>query len=748
MDDHEARVLAHVTDPENKPLTLKAMARKFRVPEDEYPAFRSVVKGMVKSGKLDIAKDKTLRKAELSGTITGTFRRSAKGFGFVRPTGSFSKADQVFIPVDAGRDASTGDEVLVKIVKRAKGPGFNPEGRVVQVVSRASGLFVGHYYEKDDAGFVKVDGSTFADPIFVGDPGAKGARPGDKVALEMARYPTPFREGEGVITEVFGPRGEPKVETVAMIRALGIPDVFDDDTLDEARRQAKAFQEDDVEGRLDLRDQLTITIDPATARDFDDAITLTRDEKGFWALGVHIADVSHFVRPGSSLDDTARKRGTSVYLPDRVIPMLPEVLSNSLASLQAGHARYTVSAMLEFDPDGVRTVKEFARSVIKVDRRFAYEEVFEVLQNPEGELAKSLYPEIRAMLARMLELAMILRKRRFKRGALELNMPEVEIDLGEQGEVVGAHLASNDVSHQIIEDFMLAANEAVASHLTEHKVGFLRRGHADPDPRKLKEFAEFAGSLGIEIRDALSRFELQRVLAETADKPEAYAVHFGLLRSLKQAVYTPEEEGHYALASEDYCHFTSPIRRYPDLQVHRQLTAILAGKRPRSDFDELAALAEHCTRTERRADTAERELIKIKLLTYLAGHIGERFHAVIIGVEDFGFFCRLIEFPAEGLVHITALADDYYYLESGTHTLVGRRGGHRHRLGDRIEVTVARVDIDRRELDLTLGEFAPSEIPAQPRPAREPRSRRPSTRPRAAGPKAKPKKKGGRGRSG
>ena len=353
------------------------------------------------------------------------------------------------------------------------------------------------------------------------------------------------------------------------------------------------------------------------------------------------------------------------------------------------------------------------------------------------------------MIARMLELAMLLRRRRFKRGALELNMPEVEIDLGDQGEVVGAHLASHDVSHQIIEEFMLAANEAVASHLTDAKAGFLRRVHPDPEPRKLKDFADFAGSLGIEIKDPQSRFELQRVLAETLEKPEAYAVHFGLLRSLKQAVYTPEPEGHYALASEDYCHFTSPIRRYPDLQVHRQLTALLADKRPKSNFDELASLAEHCTRTERRAETAERELIKIKLLTYLSGHIGESFHAVIVAVEDFGFFCRLVEFPAEGLVHITALGDDFYYLEGGTHTLIGRRGGKRYRLGDKLEVTVARVDVDRRELDLALGALAPEnaeELARAPRPPRAGRSTgRPAPRPKSTRKPTKAKKKGKRG---
>lgn len=280
---------------------------------------------------------------------------------------------------------------------------------------------------------------------------------------------------------------------------------------------------------------------------------------------------------------------------------------------------------------------------------------------------------------------------------------------------------------------MLAANEAVASHLTDAKVGFLRRAHPDPEPRKLKDFADFASSLGIVIKDPSSRFELQKVLAESVTRPEAYAVHFGLLRSLKQAVYTPEVEGHYALASEDYCHFTSPIRRYPDLQVHRQLTSLLLDKKPKSNFDELAALAEHCTKTERRAETAERELIKIKLLTYLSEHIGKAFHALIVAVEDFGFFCRLVEFPAEGLVHITALGDDYYYLEAGTHTLIGRRGGKRYRLGDRLEVTVARVDIDRRELDLTLGtpleDF--EERPRSPRPPRERPSGRSGSPPRS-----------------
>ncbi len=724
MDDLNRRVLAYLAEPDYEPITLKALSKRLKVGEEGYADLRLIVKSLVKAGQVELGKDKSIHKSDPSaqaGNVVGTYRRTSKGFGFVRPSqGTGAKSEHIFIPVDAGRDASSGDEVLVRLVRKAKGAGFNAEGRIVQVINRASGLFVGTYFERGDAGMVKIDGTTFNAPIYVGDPGAKGAIVGDKVAVEMVRYPTPYSEGEGVITEVLGARGQPGVDTLAIIRALGIPDKFDDETLEDARAAAKAFREDNIEGRLDLTSTLTITIDPATARDFDDAITLTRDEKGYWSLGVHIADVSHFVRPGTAIDRTARQRGTSVYLPDRVIPMLPEILSNSLASLQAGHVRYTVSALIEFNADGVRTGRSFARSAIKVDQRFAYEQVMPLIQAPETE-AEGVTPEVRSMLVQMYELAMLLRKRRFARGALELNMPEVEVDLGEHGEVIGAHLASHDESHQVIEEFMLAANEAVASYLTEKGVGFLRRSHPDPEPRKLKEFAEFARSLGISIENPQSRFDLQGVLAETIDSPEAYAVHFGLLRSLKQAVYTPEPVGHYALASEDYCHFTSPIRRYPDLQVHRQLTMLLEGKKPKSDFDELTVLAEHCTRTERRAEIAERELIKVKLLTFLETKVGETFHAIVVGVEDFGLFARLVELPAEGLIHVTSLANDFYYLEGETHTLVGRASGRRYRLGDRIEVKIARIDVDRRELDLI-----PADNPTAVAPPRTSRPGRPA----------------------
>jgi len=716
MSDFADRVVRMLARPDYKPLTLKAMARVLEVPPDDYAEFRSSVKQLIKERKLDLAKDKRLRRPDQAGLIVGVFRRSAKGFGFVRPPATAEMTDQVFIPVEATRDASSGDEVAVKIVKRSRREGFNTEGKIVQVLTRASGVFVGTYFEEGGTGFVQIDGTTFRDPVSVGDPGAKGVKPGDKVALEMVRYPTAYLAGEGVLTEILGQRGQPGVDTLTVIRAFNIPDTFEEPALDDAREQAKLFNEAEIGSRRDLRDVLTVTIDPATARDFDDAISLSRDAAGHWSLMVHIADVSYFVQLGTPLDRAARHRGTSVYLPDRVIPMLPEILSNSLASLQAGRTRYTVSAILDFNAEGILTSKRFARSAIKVDHRFSYEQAMEVMKHPQGPHT-GIAPEIAGMLGQMLELAMILRRRRFARGALELTLPEVDLEMGDHGQVTGAYLALHDESHQVIEEFMLAANEAVASTLTEQNIGFLRRAHPDPEPFKLEEFAEFVRSLGLALDQPQSRFELQKVLKETAGRPEEYAVHYGLLRSLKQATYTPEPEGHYALASQDYCHFTSPIRRYPDLEVHRQLIAWLEGKKPKGRHDELTVLAQHCTRTERRAEAAERELNRIKLLTYLEDHVGKVFHAIVVRVENFGLFCRLSELPVEGLIHVTSLSEDFYYLEAGTHTLVGRRSGRRHRLGDRVIVRIAHVDVDRRALDLVLGDSPISQArrPAAPR---------------------------------
>jgi ribonuclease R len=567
------------------------------------------------------------------------------------------------------------------------------------VVKRRTSRFVGSYFEAAGLGWVQVDGTAIARPIAVGDPGAKGVRPHDKVVVEMVRFPTHVRDGEGVVVEVLGKAGDVGVDTQTVIHEFGLPGPFPDEALDDARAQADRFDESVPDGRRDLADRVIVTIDPVDARDFDDAISLERVERGHWLLGVHIADVSHFVREGSPLDQEARNRGTSVYLPDRVIPMIPEIVSNNLASLQPGKVRYAKTCWIEFSPEGVPVHAAVEPSAIKSRRRFTYEEVDVFLGDPDTP-AVEMTPEVRSLLGRMRDLARILRARRIARGSLQLEMPEVKIDLDRDGRVSGAHVVENTESHQIIEEFMLAANEAVAEALKAAEAPFLRRIHAAPDPRKLRQLTEFVSELGFEVDSLESRFELQRLLDLARGKPEEHAVHYAVLRSLTRAAYGPQDDGHYALASDCYCHFTSPIRRYPDLTIHRALEAVARGRRPPAEG--LVQLGGECSDLERRAEAAERELVKLKLLNFLKSRIGEEMDAVVTGVEPFGLFVQGLGLPAEGLVPIDALPDDAYRYDRASHTLAGRRPGQTFRLGDRVRVAVARVDVDRRELNFRL----------------------------------------------
>jgi len=697
-------IVALVNKPTYQPIKPKGLARRLGVPQSAYPHFRKVLKELVESGRVEMGNNHVVRAVQPHGAVRGTFRKAGGGFGFVRPhPGDPASGTDIFIPAKETGDAASGDEVLVRITKKPRGGGRGPAGEIIRVLERATYQFVGTYFERDGQGFVAVDGTTFSEPIGVGDPGAKGARKHDKVVFEMVRFPSPLQPGEGVITEVLGPRGRPGVDTLSIIRSLQLPDRFSEDVLEEARRQAAAFDETDLTGREDFRNRLTITIDPADAKDHDDAVSLSYDShRQHWLLDVHIADVSHFVPPGSRLDREAQTRGTSVYLPQRVLPMFPEVISNSVASLQQGKVRYVKSVQLEFTHGGQRVNVRFADGAIRVHKRFTYEQVSAILK--DDAKAMPVDADVRSMLFRMRDFALLLRQRRIKRGALELHMPEVALEFDDDGKLAGAHFLEHDVSHQIIEEFMLAANEAVAEHLDALGAPFLRRVHAPPSPLKLREFLEFAKELGYDVspRRPTDRFQLQRVLAESRERPEVHAVHYALLRSLKQAEYSPAAESHYALGSDNYCHFTSPIRRYPDLTVHRLLDRWMKTGKVGGDEQELAAVGAHCSFTERRAEQAERELIKLKLLDYLSRHIGLQLEIIITAVHGYGFFGQSPRLPVEGLVHVSSLVDDYYYYDSATHSLTGQRTKQRYRLGDKVEVKVARVDLQRRELDFQL----------------------------------------------
>jgi ribonuclease R len=698
------QILAAVGRRNYHPLKPKALARKIGVPAPRYADFRHALRELVHQGRVEFGKNHAVRPAGPHGTVTGTYRRTGTGVGYVKPHSVEGQSGaEVRVAEEDALDAATGDVVLVKLLKKPNRPDVNPAGRVLRVVERASRQFVGTYHERDGEGFVRVDGTVFSHSIGVGDPGAKGAKPDDKVVFEMVRFPSPEDRGQGVLTEVLGPRGQPGVDTLSVIRAYNLPDEFPEDALEQAREAAAAFRENDLDGREDFTRDLVVTIDPADARDFDDAVSVARDEgTGHWTLAVHIADVGHFAPPGGALDREARKRGTSVYLPQRVLPMFPEVISNHLASLQQGKRRYVKSVCIDFTPAGQKTGVRFANGVVRVRRRFSYEEAFAFLRAEGPPPADLLAPDAYALLLRMRDLGMILRKRRHKRGALELNMPETELEYDDKGRVTGGHYRGHDVSHQIIEEFMLAANEAVAEHLAGLDVAFLRRVHPDPDPHKLSAFAHFARSLGYKMHTDVDRFALQRILERSAERPDRHAVHYALLRSLKQAVYSPADEGHYALASEDYAHFTSPIRRYPDLTVHRLLGRWLARRKVATDETELAGLGEHCSKTERRAEAAERELVKLKLLTYMSTRVGEELDAVITGVADYGFFAMAERLPVEGMVHVSTLSEDFYHYDESTHTLTGRRSKRRYRLGDKVRVAVVRVDLQRRQLDFRV----------------------------------------------
>lgn len=665
----------------------------------------------------EAGKQKTEKKRDDGKYVVGTLRRISSGDAFVRPEGTPASAERdldIFVGAKQSADATNGD--IVRLSLSGRGRRGKPEGRVVDIVERATNVFVGTYDEVEGRALVDLDGKVFGDPVYVGDPGAKAANIGDKVVVEMVRFPSQVREGEGVITKILGDRAAPGVDTMAIKYEYGLPGEFPEAVLENSREEAEKFDESIPAGRRDLTGETIITIDPATARDFDDAISLKKLENGHWELGVHIADVSHFVQPKTALDNEAYDRATSVYLPDEVIPMLPEIISNNLASLQPDRTRYAMTALLEMTEEGIPVHCEVFKSAIKSCRRFTYEEVDEylaakklvgpdsLLAGRKGSLPEGLTPEVDRLLAEMFELAMLLRGRRFERGSLELSMPEVEIDLDKDGRVSGAHVALNTESHQVIEEFMLAANEGVARRLADQGLLFLRRIHGSPDPRKSKALTEFVRSLGFPVDNLQDRFELQAMLKRVKGDPRQHAVNFATLRSMQKAIYSPEDEGHYALASDCYCHFTSPIRRYPDLTVHRLIDALNKhaagdGPKPVNEVTPLMQTGDHCSDREGRAAIAERELKKVKLLNYLSDKIGTEMDGVITGVEKFGIFVMGKDLPAEGFIHITALGDDYFDYDRATHSIVGKRARSSFRLGDPVRVAVAKVDVDSRDLD-------------------------------------------------
>ena len=707
------RIIRLLKRPDYQPLKQRALARALNVPDEDYKAFCQSVWELQKQGKLAVGAGNKISLPQMADRLVGTYEAARGGYGFIRPDLPTAQGD-LYIPFDKSLDAATGDQVVACVRKGGKRRGeIRYVGEVVKVLKRATTQIVGTLQKQGRQWFVLPDGKEFTRLVAIEDPSAKDAQPGDKVLVELLSYPSPQFYGQGVIIERLGKSGTSKAELKAIICRYQLPDKFSRIALSEVRRAASQFhpETDLARGlREDIRANLIITIDPTDARDFDDAVSLQKLPQGHWQLAVHIADVSAFVGSDTHLDLESRQRGNSVYLPQHVIPMLPELLSNGICSLQEGQDRFVKTVYILLDETGRVLQTRFANSLIRSSRRLTYEEVDLILEGKTGGFQTNLVKLIK----KMEQLARIIQQRRREQGMLTLEMPEAQLVYDDKGRVIDAHPASTTFSHTMIEMFMVEANEAVARLLDSFNVPFLRRIHPEPDSLALGESARIVNLCGYPVPKNINRRGLQDLLNRAKGKPESFLINLAILKSLARAEYSPAPMGHFALASEHYCHFTSPIRRYPDLTVHRLLQAYLQGrlsKKTVKDFpayDLLEELGRHCSLTERNAEDAEKELTTLKILQMLSNRLGEEFPAVVTSITNFGVFAQCQKFLVEGLIKPEDIPTS-----SLAHQSAPSRSSRRHdtchrrftdwcpyKIGQKIRVRIVNVNLPARTLDL------------------------------------------------
>ncbi|MBI4831530.1 MAG: ribonuclease R, partial [Candidatus Lindowbacteria bacterium] len=699
MEKLKEKITQRLRESANRPLKLKDIALHLEIGDESMRKLRTAVKELVEAGELVQTRGKRFGVPEHMNLVVGNYIGHPDGYGFVEP---LPRPGQVNLPdiYVSGRDihgSMHGDKVVVRVAGHLTSERLR--GEIIRVLERAHQTIVGQYEKGRNFGFVVPVDDRIPYNIYVNFADSMSAEPGQVVMTEITEYPPAARNPEGKIVEVLGWRGEVGLETELLIRKHGLPAEFPPRVLATAEKIPRAIPEAERRKRTDLTALPMVTIDPVDAKDFDDAVSLEVTEKGNYLLGVHIADVSYYVRPGDALDDEAYERATTIYLEDRVLPMLPERISNDLCSLREKVDRLAMSVMTELDPRGNLLRYEILDSVIRVNHRMTYDNVLAILEG-DKELTEE-YADFAERLRTMNGLAQALRAKRIARGSLDFNFPEARAIFDHEGEVVDIKLQKHTISHELIEEFMLLANETVARHVTSLHAPMVYRIHEEPNPEKMGAFREFTGSLGYALseKDSMTPRGLQRISREAQGRPEQNLINYLMLRSLKEARYSSQNVGHFGLASECYTHFTSPIRRYPDLIVHRIVRMLREGgvELVEKLYGEgLERMAEHASRCEREAMEAERESLKTKQLMFMSGKLGEIYEGRITGVQSYGLFVELVDSLAEGMVRVSALEDDYYAFIEEKHCLQGEHTGKCYRLGDKASVQVVSVDIEKR----------------------------------------------------
>lgn len=711
-NDLTERVLDFIRKRSYRPMPADELAQSLDLGTSE-PAFIRALNEMEAAGQIVRTRSGRYGAPEQMNLVVGRLQGHQRGFGFIIPDDQ--TVEDVYIPSDGMKGAWHNDRVIARLGPPGRGRGQREgegqrlQGEIIRILKRANPRVVGTYHGSEQSGFTRPDDRRLPEDIIVLSPDLGGAVDGETVWVEITHWPDGRKGAVGRIVERLGLKGEPGVDILAIVRRFGLPEAFPDDVLAEAERVPETVGPDELQGREDLRGLMMVTIDGADAKDLDDAVSLETHDFGF-RLGVHIADVSHYVREGSALDREAQNRATSVYLVDRVIPMLPPRLSNGICSLNPKVDRLALTVFMDYDHRGRRLGHRIVRSVIRTRERMTYEKVAALLEHRAGPEDLERYREVGPMFQEMKRLMDLLRAARFERGSIDFDLPEEKVYLDPLGKPTEIRPAVRTVADQIIEEFMLQANETVAEEFNQREAPFMYRVHEEPDPEKIQDLSEFLWNFGITVR-ARKRMHpksLQAILEQVAGRPEENLMNTVVLRSLKQARYSPDCAGHFGLAADYYTHFTSPIRRYPDLFIHRVITQLLDGGAIGHSKEEkyrssLPALANHCSDMERRANEAERETVDLKKAEFMADKIGHEFAGIISGVTNFGLFVKL-DNTVEGLVHISNLGDDYYTYNEKSYSLIGSRTKKIYRLGDQVVVRVAAVDLNQRQVDLLLVE--------------------------------------------